>query len=93
MCVAQYAARNYDEAAAWGRRALAESGVFVATMRWTAAALAASGRAAEAREVARMALEVAPAQRVANSVRNSPFGSEARREEYGGHLIAAGFNP
>jgi hypothetical protein len=36
---------------------------------------------------------VAPTQRVANSVRNSPFGSEARREEYGGHLIAAGFNP
>jgi adenylate cyclase len=93
MCVAQYAARNYDEAAAWGRRALAESGVFVATMRWTAASLAASGRPAEALEVARMALAVAPTQRVANSVRNSPFGSQARREEYGGHLIAAGFNP
>lgn len=93
MCVAQYAARDYAEAAVWGRRAMAEPGVFVATMRWTAASLAAAGRTAEAREVARRALAVAPAQRVANSVRNSPFGDEARRTEYGGHLLAAGFNP
>lgn len=93
MCVAHYAARNFDEAAAWGRRAMAEPGVWVATMRWTAASLAAAGRHADAREVARGALEIAPAQRVANSMRNSPFSNGARREEYGGHLLAAGFNP
>ena len=48
MCVALYAAGEYDAAASWGLRAMNEPGLFVATMRWTAASLAAVGRPSQA---------------------------------------------
>ena len=93
MCVAQYAGGNYEEAASWGLRAIADPGAFVATKRWVAAALAATGRTADAREITRQAMQIAPTQRVANVRRNSPFSNPEQRERYCGHLIEAGFLP
>ncbi len=93
MCVALYAAGEYDAAASWGLRAMNEPGLFVATMRWTAASLAAVGRPSQAHEVARMALQVVPTQRAETAERNSPFTDPLMRARYSEHLLDAGFPP
>jgi adenylate cyclase len=93
LCIAHYSAGNFDEAAIWGRRALAAPPLLLATIRWTAASLAAAGRHKEAREVAAEGLRVSPGQWVSKLVANSPFVNPTKREAYGQHLLAAGLPP
>lgn len=90
LCVAHYTAGEYDIAAQWGLKAIAEPSYLRAGLRWTAGSLAAAGDLARAREIARRAMEEMPEQRVRDVVGNSPFRDAWRREAYGQHLILAG---
>ena len=90
MCVAHYTAGEYREAGCWGLKAIAEPQVLRATLRWTAASLAAAGEMDSAREVVTRAMREIPDQRVRDVVRNSPYRDAARREAYGRHLLLAG---
>ena len=89
-CVAHYIAGNYEAAAQWGLKAIAEPSYLRAGLRWTAGALAASGDLARAQEIARRAMAEIPDQSVREVVRNSPIRDAARREAYGRHLLLAG---
>lgn len=93
FAVAHYVAGDFAEAAAWGQRALGETSVLRATYGWTAAALAATGRLHEARDVAMQGMREMPNRRVRDVVQHHPFREPARREAYGAHLLAAGFPP
>lgn len=90
LCVAHYTAGEYAEAGRWGLKAIGEPQVLRATLRWTAASLAAGGNLDAAREVAARAMREMPDQRVRDVVRNSPYREAARREAYGMHLLLAG---
>lgn len=91
LCVAYYTDGNYDQAVDWGLRALAEQRVLRGTGGWVAAALAALGRTAEAREVAADTMSRWPERRVRVVVEHHPYRDAVRREDYGRHLLAAGF--
>lgn len=93
LCVAHYLAGNYTEAADWGRRAAADPAVLRATLRWTAAAMAAAGEVADARMIMQRAMREIPGQTVAEVIRHSPVRDEAARRAYGEHLLLAGFPP
>jgi DNA-binding SARP family transcriptional activator/TolB-like protein/Tfp pilus assembly protein PilF len=90
MCVAHYTAGDYAEAGRWGLKAIGEPQVLRATLRWTAASLAASGNAPAAADVAARSMREIPGQRVREVVRNSPYRDAARRDAYGRHLMLAG---
>ncbi len=90
MCVAHYTAGDYGEASRWGLRAIGEPRVLRATLRWTAASLAAAGEIEEARRIAARAMREIPGQRVRDVVLNSPYRDAGRREAYGRHLTLAG---
>jgi TolB-like protein/Tfp pilus assembly protein PilF len=93
ICVANYTAGNYQDAADWGLRALGEQSVSRGTYRWTAASLAANGQEHQARQVMRRAMDEMPNQHVSEVVRISPYSEDERRRGYGMHLLAAGFPP
>jgi DNA-binding SARP family transcriptional activator/Tfp pilus assembly protein PilF len=90
LCVAHYTAGDYDTAAQWGLKAIAEPSYLRVGLRWTAASLAASGQTERALEIAQRAIRELPGQRVRDVVGNSPFRDAWRREAYGRHLILAG---
>jgi DNA-binding SARP family transcriptional activator/Tfp pilus assembly protein PilF len=90
MCIAHYAAGNYDEAAGWGMRSLNRNARYTSNIRMTAAALVGAGRTAEARPLARSVLEVQPEFRVSPLIAHQAFRSEERRKLYGHHLVEAG---
>jgi adenylate cyclase len=90
QCIAHYVVREFDAAADWGRKALATPPILLASIRWTAAALAAAGKIQQAREVAAQGLRTMPEQWVSRLVKNSPFVDESLRETYGRHLLDAG---
>jgi adenylate cyclase len=90
LCVAHYTAGEYDIAAQWGLKAIAEPSYLRVGLRWTAASLAAAGDLAQARQIAERAMREIPDQRVRDVVQNSPFRDAWRRESYGRHLILAG---
>jgi hypothetical protein len=91
FCIAYYTAGEYELAAEWGRKALAENGVRHGTGGWTAASLAALGRIREARAVADWTMSQSPGRSIRAVVSNHPYRDPARRQLYGEHLIAAGF--
>lgn len=90
MCVAHYTGGDYAEAAQWGLKAIGEPRVLRATLRWTAAALAASGNLEAARNVVRRAMQEMPDQRVSAVVQNSPYRDIEKRNAYGEHMLLAG---
>ncbi len=90
MCVAHYTGGDYVEAAQWGLRAIGEPRVLGATLRWTAAALAASGNLEAARSVVHRAMQEIPNQRVSVVVQNSPYRDINKRHAYGEHMLLAG---
>ena len=90
MCVAHYTAGEHAEAARWGLKAIGEPQVLRATLRWTAASLAAAGDLTGARDVAARAMREMPDQRVSAVVQNSPYRDRWRRDAYGAHLLLAG---
>lgn len=91
LCVAHYTDGNYDEAVDWGLRALAERRVLRGTGGWVAASLAALGRTGEARAIVADTMSRWPERRVRDVVAHHPYRDAVRRQDYGQHLIAAGF--
>jgi DNA-binding SARP family transcriptional activator len=88
--LACYTLGDFDQAATWGRRSLAENSRFTANLRILAASLAAAGRLAEAQEVGRAVLAVAPAFRVGPFCEGYAYPDPARREALARHLRLAG---
>lgn len=91
MCIAHYTAGNFDAAAEWGMRTMSEPLVGRTTGGWVAASLVAAGRLDDAREVMHQTMARWPERRVADVVRNHAYRDPDRREQYGRHLLAAGF--
>ncbi len=91
ICTAHYTAGNYREAAEWGLRALNEQSVMRGSYRFTAAALAAAGDDDQAKEIMRLSMDQLPDQKVGDVVQVSPYRDPQRRQQYGEHLVAAGF--
>ena len=88
--LACYTLGDCDQAATWGRRSLAENSRFTANLRILAASLAAAGRLAEAQEVGRAVLAVAPGFRVGPFCEGYAYPDPARREALARHLRLAG---
>jgi DNA-binding SARP family transcriptional activator/TolB-like protein len=91
LCVAKYTAGDYEQAVAWGLRALAEKKFWGGTRGFTAASLAALGRLQEARAVTAEIVSLFPRRRLAGVLRDMPYQDPARLTLYGDHLRAAGF--
>jgi len=85
-----YTSGDFDEAAAWCRRAMAENPNFAANLRFLAAILAAAGREAEARRVGAALLEIAPDFRVDPFCATYAYKDPARRAAMAAHLKSAG---
>ena len=88
--LAAYAAGEWAEAAAWGRRAMASNPRFVGNLRFLAAALAANGELAEAREVGQALLAIDPRFRAGPFAEEHAFKDAAQRRLFGEHLVKAG---
>jgi adenylate cyclase len=88
--IGHYVQDEFEEAAAWGLRSWAANPNYVSNLRFTAAALAALGRGAEAAPLVRRAMEVEPEFRVAQIVQRHAFRDPAARERYGQRLVEAG---
>jgi tetratricopeptide (TPR) repeat protein len=90
MCIAHYAADEYEEAAYWGMRSLRANPHYTSNLRMTAAALAGLGRATEARPLVDKVKELEPGFRVSVMIPRQAFRDPARRNQYGRHLVDAG---
>ncbi len=91
LAIAHYAHGAYDEAVQWIRRSAAENPLHGATLQVLAAALVASGRAAEAREVSARFLALRPGFSLQVYARKrAPFQDPALREGFLAHLRGAG---
>lgn len=93
LCIAKYAAREYDEAAHWGRRSLSGNPHYISSLRITAASLVASGHLNEAQELAGLVIDLQPDFRVTPMIQRQAFRDEVVREDFGKHMIAAGLPP
>ncbi len=91
LCVAHYTAGDYEQAVAWGVRALGEKKFWKGTRGFTAASLAALGRLREARDVTAEIVAQLPGRRLAAVVQDLAYRDPARLTLYGDHLRAAGF--
>jgi adenylate cyclase len=91
LAIAHYASADYAEAVRWIRRSAAENPLHGATLQVLAAALAANGRPAEAREVASRFHALRPGFSLASYARKRiPFHDPALREGFLAHLREAG---
>ncbi len=91
LCVAHYTEGDYEQAAEWGLRALAENNVWRGTVGWTAASLAALGRLSEAREISAQFRTKWPARRICDIMNSIAYRDPGQRKLYGEHLRAAGY--
>jgi hypothetical protein len=82
---------NYQLAADWGLRALAEKNVWSATRGFTAAALAACERLDDAREIVAQMRVRSPGRRIGAVLNDLAYQDTDRRRLYGEHLRAAGY--
>ena len=90
VSLAHYAAGEWAEAAAWGRRSMAANPRFVGSLRFLAAALAANGELAEAREVGQALLAIDPRFRALPFAEGHAFKDAAQRRLFAEHLVKAG---
>jgi adenylate cyclase len=90
LALAAYTSGNFEEAADWGRKALAENPRFTATLRILTAALAAAGSLPEARGMATRLLKADPSFLVTPFCDGYAFRDTARRAALADHLRAAG---
>lgn len=90
LCMAHYTDGNYEAAAHWGRLSIQEKPCYTSNLRFTAAALAASGRMIDARQLARRIIELQPGFRVRTLIDRHPYRDPERRRLLGQQLIAAG---
>ena len=88
--LAAYAAGDWAEAAAWGRRSMAENPRFVGNLRFLAASLAAGGQLPEAREVGQALLRLNPTFRARAFAERHAFRDADQRRRFGDHLVLAG---
>ena len=93
MCIAHYAAGDYDEAAHWGTRSLRRNAHYTSNLRMTAAAMVGAGRPGDARPLVQAVLQLQPGFRVTPMIAHQAFRDDDQREQYGRHLIAAGLPP
>lgn len=93
MCIAHYAAGDYQEAAHWGTRSLRRNPHYTSNLRMTAAALVGVGRTAEAQPLAAKVMELQPGFRVSPMISRQAFRDDDRRQQYGRHLVDAGLPP
>jgi tetratricopeptide (TPR) repeat protein len=90
ICIAHYAAGDYEQAAYWGMRSLRRNFHYISNLRMAAAALVAVGRLTEARPLVDKVMELEPGFRVSRLIARQAFRDDARREQYGRHLVEAG---
>ncbi|MCI0754983.1 winged helix-turn-helix domain-containing protein [Roseomonas vastitatis] len=90
LSIAHYAQGDWEEAAQWGLRSIRSNRGYTSNLIMTAAALAALGRAEEARPIVAHFLELVPSYRVSVRVPRQAFRDGVQREQYGRHLLAAG---
>jgi adenylate cyclase len=93
LCIAHYTNGSYREAARWGQIALRENPGYQASLRHTAAALAAVGQTEEAAKISRSILDVNPNYRVSVFVARYPYRDDRQLELLSSHLLAAGLPP
>jgi adenylate cyclase len=90
LALANYTRSDFEEAVAWGRKAIAGNPRYTAALRIFAASLTASGRLEEAQRVARMLLDSEPSFRVGAFCDAYPYKERSRREMLARHLQGAG---
>ncbi len=88
--LAHYAAGDYADAAAWGRRAMALNPRFVGNIRFLAASLAADGQIDEARQVGQDLLRLNPRFSARRFAEGHAFKDPEQRRLFGEHLVLAG---
>ena len=89
--LAHYGNGNYAEAAKWGRMSASENPRYTSTLKLLAAALAALGRTAEAKEAADRLIQLQPDFRLGDYGRTGqPFRDAELRARYLSHLAMAG---
>jgi adenylate cyclase len=89
--LAHYGNGNYAEAAKWGRMSASENPRYTSTLKLLAAALAALGRSAEAKEAADRLIQLQPDFRLGDYGRTGqPFRDAELRARYLSHLAMAG---
>jgi DNA-binding SARP family transcriptional activator/TolB-like protein len=93
LCIAHYAAGDYEQAVHWGRRSLRGNPHYTSNLRMTAAALAGTGRPQEAQPLVSKVLELQPSFRVTPMIAQQAFRDEGKRQQYGRHLVEVGLPP
>ena len=91
LCVAYYTEGNYQLAADWGLRALAEKTVWRGTRGFTAASLAALSRLNDAKEIVAQMRARSPGRRISAVLNDLAYQDAALLRKYGEHLRAAGY--
>lgn len=88
--LAHYTNGDYDEAARWGRRAMAANPLYASNLRFLAASLAARGRLQDARSVGRALLALRPDFSVKRFISRPSYKDLQRTLAMGEHLRLAG---
>jgi adenylate cyclase len=81
---------EYDEAAAWCRKAMAQNPNYTANLRFLTVSLAAAGRREEAGDAGRALLRLEPGFRVGAFCGTYAYKESNRREAFARHLRSAG---
>jgi adenylate cyclase len=90
LALACYTSGEFEEAAAWGRKAVSQNPRYTASLRILTASLAAAGPIEEAQGVARALMELEPTFRVESFCRSYAYKEPARREALARHLRSGG---
>jgi adenylate cyclase len=88
--LAHYSCGNYEEAVRWGKMSASENPAYTANLRYLIAALAALGRADEARATARKLTELEPSFRLEPFATRQPFRDVDLGAKFIEHLRKAG---
>jgi len=88
--LAHYTNGDYDEAARWGRRAMAVNPLYASNLRVLAASLAARGRLQDARSVGRALMALRPDFSVKRFSERSSYKDLQRTVAFAEHLRLAG---
>lgn len=90
LSIAKYSAREYEEAAYWGRSSFQRNPLYFSNLRTTAAALVAADKLDEARIYAGKVMEQDAKFKVSNLMKAHPFKSDRNKSQYADRLITAG---
>jgi TolB-like protein/Tfp pilus assembly protein PilF len=93
LSIGHYVRGDLAAAAEWGLRSARANPNYTSNLRVTAAALAAQGRAAEARPLAAQVMALEPGFRVGPMIARHAFRDAAARAAYGRRLVDAGLPP